>query len=315
MSSESPEIRHPLIVIVGPTASGKTALALRLARYFDLEVISADSRQVYLDMEIGTAKPTAEERRLVPHHLLDLVRPDQEFSVLHFERLGKKAVSEIRHRGRLPFLVGGTGLYIKALTDGLLTAPSADPELRRELLAMEQENGEGTLYRYLSRVDPALAGRLFPKDLVRVMRGLEVFLQSGRTLSDIQGEHGFRSGAFRTLKLGIAWEREPLYRRINQRVDAMLTAGLIEETRGLLRKGYSPRLRALQALGYREAALHLEGAMSLEKLRETMQRETRRYAKRQMTWFRKDKSVVWLDSQKEFDKMLPLIEKFNLNAT
>lgn len=302
----------PLVVILGPTASGKTALSLMLADYFDLEIISADSRQVYRHMEIGTAKPTAEERRRAPHHLIDVVSPDEEFTALQFHKLGQAALDGIRNRGRIPFLVGGTGFYIKVLTEGLLEAPSAHAELRDKLLRLEKDKGEGTLYRLLLQVDPALGERLFPRDLVRIVRGLEVFIQSGRPLSDFQKCHGFRGRTSRIRKLGVAVERQELYRRIDLRVDRMLAAGLVDEVAQLLDKGYTRGLKAMQALGYRECLLHLEGKMTLAEVRETMKRETRRLAKRQMTWFNKDKSVVWLDSQKEFDKMLPLIEKFLL---
>ncbi|NLC71873.1 MAG: tRNA (adenosine(37)-N6)-dimethylallyltransferase MiaA [Desulfuromonadaceae bacterium] len=302
----------PLVVILGPTASGKTDLSLRLADRFDLEIVSADSRQVYRDMDIGTAKPSAGERLRVPHHLLDVVRPDQPFNAVHFEKLGREAVAGIRGRGRVPFVVGGTGLYIKVLTEGLLEAPSTRPEIRENLLRLEKEKGEGTLHRFLRRVDPVLADRVFPRDLVRIVRGLEVFIQSGRPLSDFQRLHGFATGTCRTLKLGVRIEREELYRRIDLRVEAMLAAGLVEEAASLLEKGYGADLKAMQALGYRECLLHIGGRMSLAEVREIMKRETRRYAKRQMTWFNKDKSVVWLDSQKEFDRMLPLIEKFIL---
>lgn len=312
MASVSSVKRPPLVVILGPTASGKTDLSLRLAEHFDLEVISADSRQVYREMEIGTAKPSTEERLRVPHHLIDVVRPDEEFSALDFEKLGTAALAAIRARRHIPFLVGGTGLYIKVLTQGLLAAPSTRRELREKLLRLEQGQGEGALHRWLQEVDPVLAERIFPRDLVRIVRGLEVFIQSGRPLSAFQAEHGFRTGRSRTLKLGIRMEREELYRRIGLRVDAMLAAGLVEEVAGLLAKGYPADLKAMQALGYRECLCHIEGRMSLDDVRETMKRETRRYAKRQLTWFNQDKSVVWLDSPREFDNILSLIEKFIL---
>jgi len=311
--NNSVECLPSLVIILGPTASGKTELSLRLAEYFDLEIVSADSRQVYRGMDIGTAKPSAEERRKVRHHLIDVIWPNEGFNAVDFEQLGKKALDGIRERGRLPFVVGGTGFYIKVLTEGLLDAPSGQADIRQRLLSIEKKRGEGSLHRLLSRVDPELGARLYSRDLPRIVRGLEVFLQSGRPLSAFQRDHGFRCVSSRTLKLGVRVERKELYRRIDQRVDSMLASGLVEEAAGLSKKGYGVGLKAMQALGYRECLQHIAGKMTLDEVRETMKRETRRYAKRQMTWFNKDKSVVWLDYQQEFDKMLPLIEKFCSN--
>ena len=302
----------PLIVILGPTASGKTELAVKLAGYFDLEVVSADSRQVYRGMDIGTAKPDSSELKAVVHHLIDVVDPHENFSAADFEERGRAIVSDIRSRGKVPFLVGGTGLYIKALTEGLLAAPSGNPEYREKLKQLEKEGGEGSLYQALKEVDPPLAARLFPKDLIRIIRGLEVFAQTGKRLSDFQAEHGFRGGAFRTLKLGIRVERETLYEHIDLRVKKMIATGLVAETEGLLRKGCFSSLKSMQAIGYRECVSYLEGRIDSNEMVEIIQRETRRYAKRQMTWFNKDKSVTWLESLKDFDRILALIDNFIL---
>lgn len=302
----------PMVVILGPTASGKTDLVVKIARYFDLEVISADSRQIYRGMDIGTAKPTAEERHAVVHHLIDLVDPHEKFSAADFEEQGTRIAHDINSRNKTPVLVGGTGLYIKALTEGLSAAPAGRPEYREKLKKLEVESGAGTLYQALCEVDPPLAARLFPKDVIRIVRGLEVFAQSGKRLSDFQKEHGFRKSVFRTLKLGIHVERESLYDRIDRRVENMLREGLIEETQRLLDQGGSLSQQAMQAIGYRECLSCLEGKILLNEVIETIQRETRRYAKRQMTWFRKDKSVIWLESLKDFDRILKLIENFIL---
>jgi tRNA dimethylallyltransferase len=302
----------PMVVILGPTASGKTGLAVKLAHYFDLEVISADSRQIYRGMDIGTAKPTAEERQAVLHHLIDMVDPQEKFSAADFEEQGTRIAHDINARNKLPVLVGGTGLYIKALTEGLLAAPSGHSEYREKLKKLEVESGEGTLYQALCQVDPPLAARLFPKDVIRIIRGLEVFAQTGKRLSDFQEEHGFRKSAFRTLKLGVHVERESLYDRIDRRVENMIREGLIEETQRLLEQGVSLSHPAMQAIGYRECLSYLDGKMFLSEVIETIQRETRRYAKRQMTWFRKDKSVTWLESLEDFDRILKLIENFIL---
>ncbi len=300
----------PLVVLCGPTAAGKTALALELAERFPFEVISADSRQVYRGMDIGTAKATREEQERVPHHLIDVVDPDQSFSAADFSRLAHAAISRIRNRGNLPLVVGGTGLYIRALTEGLLEAPSADPELRRQLHAQEQEHGPGYLHGRLLQVDPALAERLHPGDVVRIVRALEVFTLGGRPLSELQREHAFGERSFRVLRLGVALEREELFQRIDLRVEQMIEQGLLDEVRNLLAAGYSPRLKALQTIGYREAIQHLEGRLDRSEAIALIQRDTRRYAKRQLTWFRKENSIIWVDSRREFARIQALIDYF-----
>jgi len=302
--------RPPVIVICGPTASGKTSLALELANGLDVEIISADSRQVYRGMDIGTAKATPQERSRVPHHLIDVVNPDQDFTTADFVRLGHEAVGFIHRRGRLPLVVGGTGLYIRTLTEGLLPAPGQDKELRRQLHALEEAEGVGGLHRRLQQIDPALAARLHPRDRVRVIRAIEVFTLSGRRLSALQEEHAFGDHPFRLLKFGLAPEREELYRHIDSRVESMLAAGLRDEVRDLLAKGYGPALKSMQTIGYREIVRHLEGVLSLDEAVALIQRSTRQYAKRQLTWFHKDKSIIWVDSLRESDKIHSLIENF-----
>jgi tRNA dimethylallyltransferase len=306
-----PQVKSlPLLVICGPTASGKTALAIELCRQFDLEVVSADSRQVYRGLDIGTAKVTAEERCQAPHHLIDVVDPDEDFSVADFIRLAADVVEQIHGRGRLPALVGGTGLYIKGLTEGLLAAPGGDRGVRDELLALEKKQGCGTLYRRLGEVDPVLAEKLPPGDLLRIVRALEVFYLSGQRLSDYQQEHRFDDRPYATLKIALAPEREFLYQRVNQRVEQMFAAGLLDEVRGLLDEGYVPELKSMQTIGYRESILHLQGRLSLDEATALIQRDSRRYAKRQLTWFRRDNSIIWVDSFVESAKIQKLIEHF-----
>ncbi len=300
----------PLLVVAGPTASGKTALAIELSRYFDIEVVSADSRQVYCGLDIGTAKATVEERRLVPHHLVDVVNPDEDFSVADFIRLASDAIAQIHERGRLPVVVGGTGLYIKGLTEGLLSAPSGDCGVREALLAQEREQGSGTLYRRLCAVDPPLAERLPPGDLLRIVRALEVYEISGRRLSEFQQEHAFEERPYRTLKMALTPEREILYQRINQRVEQMFSMGLLDEVRHLLDKGYSADLKSMQTIGYRESILHLKGRLSLDEAVTLIQRDSRRYAKRQLTWLRRDNSIISVDSFEESARIQKLIEHF-----
>jgi tRNA dimethylallyltransferase len=300
----------PLTVLCGPTASGKTALALELCERLGAEIVSADSRQVYRGMDIGTAKATESERKRVPHHLVDVADPGENFTVADFARQGGEAIARLDRLGRRAMVVGGTGLYIRALTEGLVPAPGEDPLVRADLGQLEINRGEGALHRRLQEVDPALAERLHPRDRVRIVRALEVFALTGRRLSELQAGHGFRERPFRLFKIGLAPEREELYRRIDRRVEAMLAAGLLEEVEGLLARGVPPDGKALQTIGYRECILHLQGKLALAEATERIQRDSRRYAKRQLTWFRKDKSTIWFDSWRESAKILALIEHF-----
>ena len=306
ISTEQPR----LVVICGPTASGKTALTLELGRRLDIEVISADSRQVYRGMDIGTAKPTPAELSQLPHHLVDVVDPGDEFTAANFAEQGRMLAFAIAQRGRLPIVVGGTGLYIRALTEGLVAAPGGDAALRQELLQREQQQGEGALYRLLQERDPDMAGRIHPRNRVRIIRALEVLALTGRRLSEMQDLHAFADRPFVTLKIGLMPDRDELFRRIDRRAEQMLEAGLIVETSALLDRGYSPHLKALQTIGYRECIQYLQGALSLDEALSLVQRATRQYAKRQLTWFRKDASIIWVDSCQESARILPLIDKF-----
>ncbi len=305
-------MRLPLTVICGPTAVGKTELALALAEFFDGEIISADSRQVYRLLDIGTAKPTPEERRRIRHHLIDVVWPNEEFHAARFITLAEAAMQDIRQRNKQPFLVGGTGLYIKALTEGLLDAPGANPNLRKLLHDRAEQEGSEPLHAELAEVDPESAARLHPNDLVRIVRALEVFHQSGRPLSELQEEHGFRTERYRTLKIGLNSEREALYERIDRRSEAMFRQGLLGEAKQILQGGYDPGLKIFRTIGYRQAFAVLRGEMSHEEAVEDLKRSTRRYAKQQITWFRKDKSIIWLESSSDFVTIQKLIENFHV---
>jgi tRNA dimethylallyltransferase len=302
-----------LVVICGPTASGKTALALQLAEHLPVEIVSADSRQVYRGMDIGTAKPDRRELTLVPHHLIDVVDPDENFTVADFVERGRAAMDQILLRNRLPLVVGGTGLYIRALLYGLAEVPGGDEQVRRELHLIEEQEGPGALYRQLEKVDPPLAARLSPRDQVRIVRALEVFRLTGRRLSDLQREHAGRPSPYRVLKIGLAPDRKFLYDCIDRRVEIMMAAGLPEEVRGLLERGYSPELKSLQTIGYRENVAYLQGRLHLAEAVSLIQRNSRRYAKRQMTWFGHDNSIIWLDSFAEFAKVLQLIDHFTMS--
>jgi len=302
------EPKIPVVVLCGPTAVGKTGLACRIAERFAVEVVSADSRQVYRGMDIGTAKPTAEEQRLVRHHLIDVVDPDCNFTAANFVEQGQQAIAAIHARGALPLIVGGTGLYIRALTSGLIDAPPADAALRARLQREEEDGGEGTLYRRLQQVDPHQAATIHPHNLVRVIRALEVFECSGRPLSEYQQQHRFAEEPYRLLKIGLELPRAELDERINRRVEVMVASGLIEETAGLLAAGFHPQLKSMQTIGYRETVQYLAGLLDREAAISRIQTETRRYARRQQTWFRKENAIISFESLREADSILSAIE-------
>lgn len=263
-------------------------------------------------MDIGTAKPSAEVLARIPHHLIDVVAPDKDFSVADYVDLAGGAIAQIHARGRLPLIVGGTGLYIRALTDGLADVPAADETLRDELRQIEVKEGEGALYRRLQEVDPVRASMIHPNNKVRIIRSLEVYELTGVPMSEIQGQHRFSGSPYRALKLFLSWPRQELNARIDSRVDIMIKQGLVDEVRKLLADGYPAELRSMKAIGYREAVRYLSGEIGLVDAVELIKRETRRYAKRQETWFKKEKSIISVDSLTEIDRIQPLIECFLL---
>lgn len=281
-----------LIALVGPTAAGKSALALRLAGEWGGEIVSCDSLQVYRGLDIGSAKPTPEERRRVPHHLLDVVDPDEPFSAADYARRARAALASIRERGGAPFVVGGTGLYLRALLRGLFAGPSRDEALRARLEAMASRYGERRLHRRLARVDPAAAARIEPADRVRLVRALEVFLKTGRPLSGHHEDGAEPLRGFTVRLLGLAPPREALRAAVEARTDRMLAAGLVEETRRLIAR-YGAEVRPLRSIGYRQAAAVVRGALGVAEARRDIVQETMRYAKRQMTWFRHQEQVAW----------------------
>ncbi len=312
--THSATARPPLLVIVGPTAVGKTALAVELARHLPMEVVSADSRQVYRGMDIGTAKASAWEQQQVRHHLIDLVDIDEDFSVADYLERARPAIAAIHRRGQLPVVVGGTGLYIQALTQGLVDLPGAVPALRAAW--REQELTEpGSLHRQLTEVDPALAKRLHIHDVTRIIRGLEIHAQTGRPLSAFQQDHGFRQQPYRVLKLALQADRQQLYDRIDRRVEVMLEQGLIEETRALLQRGYSPQLKALRTIGYRQSIAFLLEGLGLAEARSWIQRDTRRYAKQQLTWLRRDHEIKWVEYPQQSATILAWIDTILCKCT
>lgn len=286
--------RPKVVIITGPTASGKTELTIELASYFDGEIINADSMQVYRGMDIGTAKPTLEQRRKIPHHLIDVVDPDEEFNAAIYKEMALSLVYDISARGRSCFVVGGTGLYIKALVGGLFQVPPKDPEFRMSLKKEAEEKGAKVLYERLMKYDPEYALMIHPNDTIRIIRALEIYHLANKKPSRLIREHGFRQHSVNPLKIFLTLDRKQLYSRINRRCIRMVESGLIEETRRLLLRGYAPDLKPMQSIGYRHVVRYIEGRWSLKKALSAMQRDTRRYAKRQITWFKKEPDVIWI---------------------
>ena len=283
----------PLLVLVGPTAVGKTGVAVRLATRLRLEAVNADSRQVYRGMDIGTGKPTAGERAALPHHVIDVVDPPERYHAARFRLDALEAIAGIRARGRLPVVVGGTGLYVRALLKGLHPAPPADPALRGELEALAAAQGSEALHQRLAERDPAAAARLHPRDRVRLVRALEVLTLGGAGPDPAD----WRSAVppFRLLMVGLCQSREALARRIADRVRAMVARGMMSEVQGLLATGYDEALPAMGGIGYRQFCAVLRGSLTEAEATRLMIRDTTRYAKRQMTWFARDPEVRWLD--------------------
>lgn len=285
-----------VVAIVGPTASGKTELAIEVARACGAEIVNADSRQVFRRLDIGSAKPTPAERSAAPHHLIDVVDPDEPFSAAEFRQRALEVIDGIVARGRRVLVVGGTGLYVKALRGGLFAGPPRDPELRARLEA-EEDVTPGVLHRRLREADPEAAARIHANDRIRVVRGLEVFIQTGRPISALQREHAFGQRTVEMRALAPIWDRAGLYARIDARCIAMLDAGLVAEVRGLLAAGYDPELSSLRSPGYREIIAYLRDDCSLDRALADMQKATRNLAKRQLTWFRNDPDTEWLPAE------------------
>ena len=283
-----------ILLIAGPTGAGKTDVALALADRLGAEIVSADSMQVYRYMEVGTAKPTPAQRRQCPHHLLDVVDPDETFNAALFRELALEAIEGVRARGRNVLVAGGTGLYVKALTRGLFDGPPRDAVLRSDLEQTIAERGLEHLSERLRRVDPDAAHRIHCRDRARIVRALEVFHSTGKPLSQWQREHGFGDQPFDVLAVGLERPRPELYDRIDRRCERMMAEGLLDEVRGLLDRGYGPRLPSMRSVGYRQAVQCLLGGMSHGDALSSMQQATRRLAKRQLTWFRADPGLSWM---------------------
>jgi tRNA dimethylallyltransferase len=287
--------------LTGPTASGKTSVALALARLLDAEIISLDSMALYRGLDIGTAKPLGEERRQAKYHLIDLIGPEEEFSLAQYVAAAHTAVTEVRSRGRAALFVGGTPLYLKALLRGIFVGPPADWQFRRRLEAEAHQRGDAWLHEQVAAVDPTAAWRLHPRDTRRLIRALEVHAQTGRPISELQSQFEHARPAEDCRVFVLDWPRDELYRRIETRVDAMFAAGLVEEVRQLLAAGQTLGRTARQALGYREALEYLAGERVLEETVALVKTRTRQFARRQLTWFRALSECRWIGVSEPFD--------------
>ncbi len=298
-----------VVVVCGPTCAGKTSVAISLAEAFGGRIVSADSVQIYRYLDIGTAKPTPDEQRRVKHYMIDIVDPDEIFNAGRYAGMAARVLAALEGRNINPFVVGGTGLYIKALVNGIFQAKSADNTVRERLRAEAAACGTQVLHERLGRCDPEAARRIHPNDTIRIIRALEVYTVTGTPLSEYHRRHRFGDTPFEVLKIGIDIDRDVLYRRIDRRVDAMAAAGLPDEVRSLLDRGYDLRCQSMQSIGYRHMIDYLEKRVSWEDALVTMKRDTRRYAKRQMTWFGRDDQIHWIPAEK-LPEMRRMIARF-----
>jgi tRNA dimethylallyltransferase len=289
--------KHPLILLVGPTAVGKTEIAIQLAEKLNGEIVSADSRLFYRGMDIGTAKPTPADRSRIPHHLIDVANPDETWSLAQFQQAARRIIADIHARGKLPLLVGGTGQYVRAVTEGWSPPEvKADEKLRDEIGKMKDEKGHEWLHEKLKTLDPEAAAKIDARNVRRTVRALEVILTTGRKFSEQRGQ---TASPYRLITIGLTRPREELYARVDERIESMFAAGFVDEVRGLLAKGYSPELPSMTGIGYRECVRVVEGQLSEEQAKVQMRHDTRVFVRRQANWFKEgDESIRWFVVQK-----------------
>lgn len=305
----------PLIVVAGPTASGKTGLAIEIAKYVGGEIVSADSMQIYKYMDIGSAKPTKEEQAQAVHHLIDFVEPNEEFSVADYTEKAHKVIADINSRGKIAVMVGGTGLYINSVVNDVTFGEmDTDYELREELHKLAAEKGSEYLLEMLAEFDEVSAKRLHKNNLRRIIRAIEFYKATGKPISEHQEETKRTESRYNPLMLLIDWNREALYDRINRRVDMMLEEGLLEEVKHLMDMGYTQELNSMKGIGYKEVMDYFDGKMSLEDTTELIKQSSRRYAKRQLTWFRRDERIHCVSSDKPFEEAKKLIDEYTKTA-
>lgn len=287
-----------LVCLVGPTGSGKSDVALHLAQMLQTDIVSADSRQVYRQLNIGTGKPDKADRKRVRHHLIDVVDPHDVFNVGIYKERADDVIEGLHREGKVPLVVGGTGLYVRILKGGLWNGPGPNWELRGRLQEEEKQYGEGTLHKRLRQLDPDSAERIHPRDLVKIIRALEVYTLLGKPLTVFQQDHRFQENRYRVCYFGLKRSREDLYQRIEQRVDGMINRGLIEEVRGLVKWGCHAAMPSMQSLGYKQVLSFLKGDTDLEEMVRVLKRDTKRYAKRQITWFNREEDIRWISIEK-----------------
>ena len=283
----------PLIIIAGPTATGKSDRALHLAKLLNGEIISADSMQIYRDFDIGTAKASVKNRQSVPHHFVDILNPDENYSAGQFKKNAEKVIRKLHSNGKRAIVTGGTGLYINALARGLSMAAPSDPEIREKLQKRSQK--EGSLYNELLKLDPEAAKKIKPADTFRTERALEVYYLTGKPISSFQSSDKHETNKYDVLYLVLTMDRSLLYQRINERVDRMIKKGLVKEVNSIIAKGYSDQLKPFKSLGYKEIVQHLKKELTLEQAVENIKKKTRNFAKRQLTWFKKVRSAQWIN--------------------
>lgn len=309
-------MERKVIVIVGPTCSGKTKVSIDLALKLDTEIISADSRQIYKFLNIGTAKPSKEELKKRKHHFIDFLLPDENYNVSKFENDSLAVIEKLFYDNKIPIVVGGSGLYIHALIDGIFDAVDTDEEFRTEFNFKRDKYGNQYWFEELKKVDPQSASKMLPQNWKRVMRALEVYHLTGKPIWKFQKEYK-RESNINFIQFGIDWPRELLYNNINNRVDNMINNGFVEEVKNILKMGYSKNVNSLNTVGYKELIAYLENEMTFERAIDLIKRNTRRYAKRQLTWFRKDKRIIWLnvDSENKLNELPDYIINYisNLN--
>ncbi len=306
IETEKPRV----VILLGPTGVGKSKLVIEWAEELGGEIVSADSMQVYRYMDIGTAKPTPDEQKRVRHQMIDLVTPDQPFHAGLYRILARRTIDQLEKNHEPIWVAGGTGLYIRVLTQGLFDHPKVDPAVKKKLKEEAEEKGETFLYERLKKVDPRTASRIHPRDLFRTMRALEVFDSTGIPISFFREQHRFGEKPYCTLKIGLEMNREKLYRRIDQRVDQMIERGFLQEVRRLMEMGYGPELKPMQGLGYKQMVQFLSKEMEWAEAVRQMKRDTRHYAKRQWTWFKADPEVRWQDESFGRQRMLREIKSF-----
>lgn len=298
-----------IVILCGPTAVGKSKVAMEIASKLNAEIISADSQQVWKEMDIGTAKPTLLERHQIPHHVLDVVFPNERFEVGEYLKLADAAIEEIIARGKVPLVVGGAGMYLRVLLYGLCEAPPHNPEVRQSLMEFAKQNGLNYLYQDLQKKDPTFAKKIHHNDKTRIIRALEVYAITEKPFSEFQSQHGFQKKRYHALQIGLNMERSLLHQRIENRVDWMIANGWAEEVRELL-KFYPASSQGLQSIGYKQLVQHLQGVLTLQEATEEIKKKTRAFARRQLTWFRGDSNVEWMSAASEESMILQKILKF-----